>query len=204
MQYPIAYYYVVQYELLRLLLLCDEVVSYRIYTTVRSKHEIVNRLWQGYDRIQGYMNKLRTKQRLFIQEYIKSNGNGTQSALKVYDTIDKPTAGSIATENLKKPEIQQELKTILQRRDLQLDRFTNKLSDIVGSEPLKGYSGADIVEAVKTGLKLHGVLTDRKVTTTYNLNADLEKLSTSDLIERHKKLSKETQSIIEGDNTIEL
>ena len=140
------------------------------------------------------------KQKLFVQEYIKNKGNGTQSALKVYNTTDDNTARMIASDNLTKPIVQQELKTLLQRKELQLDRFTNKLSDIVGSEPPKGYSGADIVEAVKTGLKLHGVLQDRKTVTSYNLNADLEKLSTYDLIERHKKLTKDTEAILHDDN----
>ena len=140
------------------------------------------------------------KQKLFVQEYIKNKGNGTQSALKVYNTTDDNTARMIASDNLTKPIVQQELKTLLQRKELQLDRFTNKLSDIVCSEPPKGYSGADIVEAVKTGLKLHGVLQDRKTVTSYNLNADLEKLSTYDLIERHKKLTKDTEAILHDDN----
>jgi len=140
------------------------------------------------------------KQKLFVQEYIKNKGNGTQSALKVYNTTDDNTARMIASDNLTKPIVQQELKTLLQRKELQLDRFTNKLSDIVGSEPSKGYSGSDIVEAVKTGLKLHGVLQDRKTVTSYNLNADLEKLSTYDLIERHKKLTKDTEAILHDDN----
>jgi hypothetical protein len=147
------------------------------------------------------MSKPRTKptlkQKLFVQEYVKNNGNGVQSALKVYDTNDVQTAGAIAYENLNKPQVQEELRTILQRKELQLNRFTDKLSDIVGSEPVKGYTGSDILEAVKTGLKLHGVLADRKVSTSYNINADLSKLSKYELIERHKKLTKDTEAILQ-------
>lgn len=139
------------------------------------------------------------KQKQFTQEYIKSNGNGLQSALKVYDVKNKNVAGAIAGENLKKPIIQEELDKILQREELQLSSITNRLSDIIVSEPAKGYSGADILEAVKTGLKLHGVLTDRKQVTSVNVNADLNKLSKYELIERHKKLNQETQEIIEGE-----
>lgn len=51
---------------------------------------------------------LTRKQKGFVKDYIDS-GNGTQAALKNYD-IESPTpevvAGSIATENLKKPQIQ--------------------------------------------------------------------------------------------------
>lgn len=44
------------------------------------------------------------KQRKFVKEYIET-GNGTQSALKVYDTKDYMTAAMIASENLKKPKV---------------------------------------------------------------------------------------------------
>jgi len=44
------------------------------------------------------------KQRRFVTEYLKT-GNGTQSALKAYDTEDPNTAHAIASENLRKPTI---------------------------------------------------------------------------------------------------
>lgn len=50
--------------------------------------------------------KLTRKQEKFVKEFIDT-GNGTQSALKAYDTTDEVTAGSIAWENLRKPQIQQ-------------------------------------------------------------------------------------------------
>lgn len=48
--------------------------------------------------------KLTKKQKAFADEVIET-GNGTQSALKTYDTEDYSTAGMIASENLKKPKI---------------------------------------------------------------------------------------------------
>lgn len=143
--------------------------------------------------------RLTMKQKIFVDEYIKSKGNGTQSALKAYDTTDKVTASVIATENLKKVSVSEELERILTREELSLNTFTTKLSDVIQSEPAKGYSGADIMDAVKTGLKLHGVLQDKKTITSYNLNADLNKLSKYELIELHKKKAQETQAIIDGE-----
>ena len=145
------------------------------------------------------MRRATLKQKRFAQEYVKSNGNGTQSALKVYNAKSYNDAHAIASQNLQKLPVQYELNRLLQREELSLQTFTNKLSDITASEPAKGYSGSDIVEAVKTGLKLHGVLQDRKTVTSYNLNADLEKLSTYDLIERHKKIAKDTEAILQED-----
>jgi phage terminase small subunit len=50
------------------------------------------------------MPKLTRKQKEFADEYIRT-GNGTQSALKAYDTTDRKTAGVIAVENLTKPSV---------------------------------------------------------------------------------------------------
>ena len=50
--------------------------------------------------------KLTRKQARFVDEYIET-GNGTQSALSVYDTEDYNTAHVIASENLQKPTVQQ-------------------------------------------------------------------------------------------------
>jgi len=48
--------------------------------------------------------KLTPKQKKFADSYIDT-GNGTRSALEAYDTDDYSTAASIASENLKKPEL---------------------------------------------------------------------------------------------------
>lgn len=50
-------------------------------------------------------NRLTKKQREFVEEYAET-GNGTASVLAVYDTEDKNTAAVIASENLRKPNIQ--------------------------------------------------------------------------------------------------
>jgi len=48
-----------------------------------------------------------------IEEYTKT-GNGTQSAMKAYDTVDNKVAANIAVENLGKPYIAQEIEKRLQ------------------------------------------------------------------------------------------
>lgn len=53
------------------------------------------------------------KQRDFIEEYTKT-GNWTQAALKAYNTDDNLTAANIASENLSKPYIAQEIEKRLQ------------------------------------------------------------------------------------------
>ena len=50
------------------------------------------------------MEELTKKQKIFVKEYVKSE-NGTQSALKAYDTKSENVAGALASENLRKPNI---------------------------------------------------------------------------------------------------
>lgn len=45
------------------------------------------------------------KQKTFVAEYLKT-GNGTQAALKAYETTDYMTASEISKENLQKPLVQ--------------------------------------------------------------------------------------------------
>lgn len=55
---------------------------------------------------------LTRKQKKFVTSFVET-GNGTQAALEAYDTEDPVTAGSIAYENLKKPQIQDALEEAL-------------------------------------------------------------------------------------------
>lgn len=55
--------------------------------------------------------RLSKKELAFAQEYAKT-GNGTQSALKVYDTNDENMAGVIAYKNIRKDKIMKVVKSI--------------------------------------------------------------------------------------------
>ncbi len=57
--------------------------------------------------------RLTNKMRAFTKEYIKNGFNGTQAALKTYDTMDYNTAHSIAAENIQKPAIKQRIDEVL-------------------------------------------------------------------------------------------
>jgi phage terminase small subunit len=145
------------------------------------------------------MDKLTFKQKKFVQEYVKTNGNGVQSALRVYDTNKPEVANAISSENLQKPSVQEELKRILSEGNLKLTKITSRLSQIIDEEPSKGFSGSDVIQAINTGLKLHGVLVNRKQTTTLNIDANLNDLSKHELIQLYTKKRKETDDILEGE-----
>lgn len=54
---------------------------------------------------------LTKKEKGFIKDYVET-GNGTKSALNNYDTNDENVAAVIASENLRKPKIQEAIKSI--------------------------------------------------------------------------------------------
>ncbi len=60
------------------------------------------------------MDKLTKKQQGFVKDYLET-GNGTQSALNNYDTDDENTAAVIASENLRKPQIQEVIVSLADR-----------------------------------------------------------------------------------------
>ncbi len=105
----------------------------------------------------------------------------------------------MAVETLASPSVREQLDKALAKERAKLDSVVDNIASIAVETPTKGFSGADVLEANKTLLKLHGVLTERKITTSYNVNADLNKLSKYDLIQLHKKKTQETQAILDGE-----
>ena len=142
------------------------------------------------------MGKLTLKQKRFVAQYAANNGNGTQAVLRVYDTDKDYVAKNIASENLTKPNVREELDRILAKDELKLSKIVDNMSSIAVATPSKGFSGADVLDANKTLLKLHGVLSDRKTVTTYNMSLDLNKLSQHELIELRNKKKQETDAIL--------
>lgn len=64
--------------------------------------------------------RLSVKQRIFAEEFVKTKGNGTQSALKAYDTTKPEVANAIAVENLQKPLIRLEIEHLLKQNDIDI------------------------------------------------------------------------------------
>ena len=135
-----------------------------------------------------------------MQEYVKTKGNGQEAALRVYDTKIPVVARNIASQNLNKPLIKEELERILQKPEMRIENFTGKLAQIAQETPMKGYTGSDVIEANKTILKLHGVLTDKKQITTYNLHTELTTMSEHELLQLRKRKQLETDKILSDDS----
>lgn len=79
-------------------------------------------------------SKLTVKQAVFVKEYIKSNGNGTQSALKAYKTTDYNTAHVIAAENILKPTVKEAIEAACGRLQLTPDRVLGRLNAVMDQD----------------------------------------------------------------------
>lgn len=74
----------------------------------------------------GRIKELSIKEKKFVHEYVKSEGNGTQAALKAYDTEDYSTASAIASENLEKPKIKKAIEEALVKLDITPEKILKR------------------------------------------------------------------------------
>lgn len=76
------------------------------------------------------------KQKAFVEEYVRNGGNGTQAALKTYDTDDYKTAQNISSENLSKPIVMEELIKTARRLGVTEEKIVSPVVDALNSEDL--------------------------------------------------------------------
>lgn len=93
------------------------------------------------------------KQRLFIQQYLQLNGNGTQAALRVYNVKNTATASQISYENLRKPKVQEAISSFLEADSSVLSRTVQLLENVSDHG-----TPHDQLKACQVVLKLYGLL----------------------------------------------
>jgi len=81
--------------------------------------------------------KLTLKQRRFVKAYVET-GNGTEAAMRAYDTGDRHTAHAIASENLKKKAIHRRVRALLDAEGL-----TNRKLVVIHAHYLALYDSDD-------------------------------------------------------------
>ena len=99
------------------------------------------------------------KQKTFAQSYVKNKGNGTKAALEAYNPNNKVTAQSIATENLSKPLVRQEINRVLREQGVTVKRAAAAVGDNLDNEDQRTR-----LRAADMTLKLLDVYPRRRVT----------------------------------------
>lgn len=100
------------------------------------------------------------KQKAFVEEYVRNGGNGTQAALKTYNTDDYKTASAISVENLEKPLIIEELVKTARRLGVTEEKIVSPVIDALDSQDLdmrlKGHDRMiKMLNGKDTGLSLN-------------------------------------------------
>lgn len=85
--------------------------------------------------------RLTKKQKDFAKAYLET-GNGTQSALKAYDTTDPNTANQIALDNLQKPTVKQYLESKAEKAA----EFVYQLAESAENEGVRLGASKDILD----------------------------------------------------------
>jgi phage terminase small subunit len=107
--------------------------------------------------------RLTIKQKRFVKEYVK-DGNGTQAALKTYDTDKPEVAAVIADENLKKPNVKEAIEQALVKLELTPEWVLsqhkwiaeNRMDEVMAQERALENIGkiANLYPSAKTDLEL--------------------------------------------------
>lgn len=119
--------------------------------------------------------RLTKKEMGFVKDYLET-GNGTQAALKNYDTESENTAAAIASENLRKPKIQKLIEEKLPDDVL----FEIHREGLYASKPFFNEDGEKIAEEADYSVRHKYLDTAYKLKGAYapdkhvNVNLDVE------------------------------
>lgn len=127
--------------------------------------------------------ELTVKQARFVKEYAENGGNGTKAALVAYDIEDPNTASSIATENLRKPDIREAVNNAMVAAGLDAESLLKPIKAALEAETnhyeydkdgrrklTKVVDHGTRLKASELGLKLAGALTKDGTATNVNIS----------------------------------
>lgn len=109
--------------------------------------------------------KLTIKQARFFEEWLKNGGNGTQAAMKVYDTTEYASAGQIAYENLRK--LENPMKFYMEHKGIGIGKITQIISEAMDATKWNDFTGereadhAIRLRAVERVTKMTGMETEK-------------------------------------------
>lgn len=132
--------------------------------------------------------KLTVKQKLFIKEYVKTNGNATEASMRVYDVKDRRIGAVIGNQNMDKPAIRSKIEEALQIANYEPHVTISNLMGVEEKSKEARPTVADGLKASELLLKLSGAFTNQSK--SINLNMNLDSIETSELLQIKSKLDK--------------
>lgn len=112
------------------------------------------------------MGKLTQKQIAFVREYKINGGNGTQAAIKA--GYSEKTARKIASENVTKPDIREELekqdKKLQEKYEYTVDEMVKELNDLKQKADIEKNRNVEY-KTIELKGKVFGLFVDKQETT---------------------------------------
>jgi hypothetical protein len=146
-------------------------------------------------------NGLTHKETAFTKKIVEQivNGeeiNGTKAALEVYDTTNPKSAGVIASDNLNKVVIQNEMEQALSAAGLSREKIMANLTKIASHDAVR-YSGETVLKANIEALKLIGAYPDKKsMHLNLNLSGKVKGMSYDEAKAAHEEANKQNADLI--------
>ena len=141
--------------------------------------------------------RISIKQKRFVRGYLK-HGNGTQAALDAYDTDVRKEASVIASENLKRENVQEFMKKVLDDVGLTDENLADSLEKIVRAsttrKSLKNVKVADGLRGLELAYRVRDrFLAEKKRIVKSTISMKLESKSEEELKVILKDLVKEVE-----------
>jgi phage terminase small subunit len=137
------------------------------------------------------------KQKRFVAEYIRTNGNGTEAAMRSYNVKSRNIAKNISHENIEKPVVQNEIQEALKRSKLTPDYVMDKLHDAVNSGLGVQAKNSDSIKGIDLLLKLYNAYPGKQsISKNISLRYSMSLKTTSEAMAKLTQLSQNSASLL--------
>lgn len=116
-------------------------------------------------------DRLTHKQRVFADQYVKLNGNGTKAALIAGYSGGEGAAAARASENVRKRKVRQRIEYLTRKHEISADRVLTRLDNLSIKAEQEGQLGAAIKAEELLGKSL-GMWVERSVNVNVDLNGE--------------------------------
>ncbi len=138
---------------------------------------------------------LTIKQRRFVKRTLET-GNPTGAAMEAYDTAKRNVASAIASENLRKPAIREQIEQALQAEGVTPRYVVEKLKTTLDAGAGVKATASDSVAAARVLLNTMERLGERSSGGAFGLTVNVMNLDKAELIKARQELHKRWQQIL--------
>lgn len=141
--------------------------------------------------------RLTLKQKKFVKEYIASNGNATKAVIEAgYSVKNRHVAEHIGYENLRKPEIREEVETQLAKAGLTDEKLAKLLKENIEAGVGRKATASDSLRGIEMAFKLKDRFpSEKKQIQQASYRMELKGMSMAELREELRRLREKEKKL---------